>query len=89
MFHGTPFAGSNPALTTKSDCVLKITGLQPIKGAWRYNIVVANIPKVPREEFEAVIKALLNTPPMPANAITDKRPRKEGAKRPGPQKRGM
>jgi hypothetical protein len=44
--------------------------------------------KVPRAEFEAVIKALLSTPPMPANAITDKRPRKEGAKRPGPQKRG-
>jgi hypothetical protein len=49
---------------------------------------VANIPKVPRAEFEAVIKALLNTPPMPANAITDKRPRKADAKRPGPQKRG-
>jgi hypothetical protein len=44
--------------------------------------------KVPRAEFEAVIKALLHTPPMPANAITGKRLRKEGAKRPGPQKRG-
>jgi hypothetical protein len=53
----------------------------------RYNVVVANIPKVPRTEFEAVIKSLLNTPPMPASAITDKRPRKENAKRPGPQKR--
>ena len=55
--------------------------------ATRYNRVVANIPKVPRAEFEAVIKALLNTPPMPASAITDKRPRKADAKRPGPQKR--
>ena len=27
--------------------------------------------KVPRAEFEAVIKALLTTPPMPANAITE------------------
>jgi hypothetical protein len=53
-----------------------------------YNGPVVHIPKVPRAEFEAVIKSLLNTPPMPANAITDKRPRKEGAKRPGPQKRG-
>jgi hypothetical protein len=26
--------------------------------------LVADIPKVPRAEFEAVIKALLNTPPM-------------------------
>ena len=54
----------------------------------RYNVAVVNIPKVPRAEFEAVIKALLSTPPMPASAITDKRPRKDGAKRPGPQKRG-
>jgi hypothetical protein len=49
---------------------------------------VANIPQVPKAEFEAVIKALLNTPPMPASTITDKRPRKADAKRPGPQKRG-
>lgn len=49
---------------------------------------INRIPKVPRAEFEAVIKALLNTPPMPANAITDKRPRKANAKRPGPKKRG-
>jgi hypothetical protein len=49
---------------------------------------VAESVKVPRAEFEAVIKVLLQTPPMPASAITDKRPRKEGAKRPGPQKRG-
>jgi hypothetical protein len=56
--------------------------------ARRYNGTVANIPKVPRAEFEAVIKALLRTPPMPANAITDKRPRSADAKRPGPKKRG-
>jgi hypothetical protein len=48
---------------------------------------VAEPLKVPRAEFEAVIKALLNTPPMPANAITDKRPRKADAKRPGPPKK--
>ena len=53
-----------------------------------YNRIVADIPKVPRAEFEAVIKALLSTPPMPASAITDKRPRKENAKRPGPKNRG-
>ena len=47
---------------------------------------MANIPKVPRAEFEAVIKALLATPPMPANAIEDKRPRKADAKKPGPKK---
>jgi len=51
------------------------------------NEVVANIPKVPREEFEAVIKALLKTPPTPAGAIEGKRSRKADAKRPGPQKR--
>ena len=32
-------------------------------------VYVAQIPKVPRAEFEAVIKALLNTPPMPASDI--------------------
>jgi len=49
---------------------------------------VANIPKVPEDEFKAVIRALLNTPPMPADAIEGKRPRKADAKRPGPKKRG-
>ena len=39
----------------------------------RYNVVVANIPKVPRAEFEAVIKMLLNTPPMPMSEIPHKR----------------
>ncbi|MGD0774288.1 MAG: hypothetical protein ABSC05_15845 [Candidatus Solibacter sp.] len=61
---------------------------KPQRFSWVYIEVVASIPKVPRAEFEAVIKALLSTPPMPASAITDKRPRKDGAKRPGPQKRG-
>jgi len=45
---------------------------------------VAKIPKVPRTEFEAVIKALLSTPPTPAKAIAGKRPRKADAKRPRP-----
>jgi hypothetical protein len=49
---------------------------------------MASIPKVLRAEFEAVIKALLSAPPMPVTAIEGKRPRKDGAKRPGPQKRG-
>jgi hypothetical protein len=38
-----------------------------------YNGPVANIPKVPKDQFEAVIKALLNTPPMPMAEITRKR----------------
>ena len=49
---------------------------------------MAKIPKVPRTEFEAVIKALLSTPPTPAKAIEGKRPRKADARRPGPEKRG-
>jgi hypothetical protein len=36
-------------------------------------VYVADIPKVPRAEFEAVIKALLNTPPLPMAAIPCKR----------------
>jgi len=43
--------------------------------------------KVPRAEFEAVIRALLSAPVTPAKDITDKRPRKEGALKPGPKKR--
>jgi hypothetical protein len=42
--------------------------------------------KVPVDEFKAVIRTLLNTAPMPASAIEDKRPRKAGAKRPGPKR---
>ena len=34
---------------------------------------MADIPKVPRAKFEAVIKALLNTPPMPLSDIPQKR----------------
>jgi len=34
---------------------------------------VAAILKVPRAEFEAVIRALLNTPPMPMSDIPRKR----------------
>jgi hypothetical protein len=48
---------------------------------------MADIPKVPEDQFEAVISALLNTPPMPANAIEGKRPRRADAKKPGPKKR--
>jgi hypothetical protein len=48
---------------------------------------VAEIPKVPKDQFEAVIKALLNTPPMPASTIEGKRPRRADAKKPGPKKR--
>ncbi len=43
--------------------------------------------KVPRAEFEAVIRALLSAPPMPADKIENKRPRKAGALKPGPKKR--
>jgi len=32
--------------------------------------------KVPKEPFEAVIRALLNTPPMPASDIPKKREKK-------------
>jgi len=44
--------------------------------------------KVPRQEFEDAIRALLRTPPTPANKIEGKRPRKPGARKPGPKKRG-
>ena len=54
----------------------------------RTMVNVAEIPKVPKDEFEAVIKALLNTPPMPASTIEGKRPRRSDAKKPGPKKRG-
>jgi hypothetical protein len=48
---------------------------------------VAESLKVPKDKFEAVIKALLSTPPMPASAITDKRQRRADAKKPGSKKR--
>jgi hypothetical protein len=47
-----------------------------------------NIPKVPKDRFEAVIRALLNAPPMPLTEITVKRERRADAKKPGPKKRG-
>jgi hypothetical protein len=50
-------------------------------------VYVADIPKVPEDQFKAVMRALLNTPPMPSSAIEDKRPRKAGARKPGPKKR--
>jgi len=37
---------------------------------------VSNIPKVRKDQFEAVILALLNTPPMPLADIPRKRERK-------------
>jgi hypothetical protein len=49
---------------------------------------VADIPKVPKAEFDAVLRSLLNAPPMPASAIEDKRRRRADAKKPGPKKRG-
>ena len=42
---------------------------------------VAESLKVPKAEFEAVIKALLNTPPMPASDIPRKREPKAAPKR--------
>jgi len=38
--------------------------------------------KVPKEEFERVIRALLNTPPTPMADISRKRKPKEKTKRP-------
>ena len=42
------------------------------------------IPKVPEDQFKAVIRALLNTPPMPMSEIPRKR---EKAKPPAKAKR--
>ena len=47
---------------------------------------MVEIPKVPEDQFKAVMRALLNTPPMPADEITNKRPRRTDAKKPGPKK---
>ena len=41
-----------------------------------YNNLVADIPKVPKAEFDAVLRSLLNAPPMPMADI----PRKRGPK---------
>jgi hypothetical protein len=53
-----------------------------------YNGPVADIPRVPKDQFEAVIKALLNAPPMPMAEIL----RKREPKQPGeaaPKKAGL
>jgi hypothetical protein len=42
---------------------------------------MANIPKVPEDEFKAVIRALLNTPPMPMADIPRKREPKPAARK--------
>lgn len=42
-----------------------------------YNGLVAEIPKVPEDQFKAVIRALLNTPPMPMSDIPRKREKAE------------
>jgi hypothetical protein len=42
---------------------------------------VADIPKVPKDQFEAVIRSLLNAPPMPMAEIPRKRELKAPAKR--------
>jgi hypothetical protein len=47
---------------------------------------VADIPKVPEDQFKAVIRALLNTPPMPLADIPRKREAKP--KNPKPKKGG-
>ena len=43
--------------------------------------------KVPEDAFKAAIRALLNTPPTPAEKIEGKRPRPAGARKPGPKKK--
>jgi hypothetical protein len=39
-------------------------------------VLMADSLKVPKEQFESVIRALLNTPPMPASDIPRKREQK-------------
>lgn len=46
-----------------------------------------DIPKVPKDQFEAVIRSLLNAPPMPMSDIPRKREPKLQVKR-RPKKRG-
>jgi hypothetical protein len=41
-----------------------------------------DIPKVPEDQFKAVIRALLNTPPLPLADIPRKREPKASAKKP-------
>ena len=49
---------------------------------------MADIPKVPKADFDAVLRSLLSAPPMPASAIENKRQRRADAKKPGPKKSG-
>jgi hypothetical protein len=54
----------------------------------RYNGLMAESLKVPKDQFEAVIKALLKAPPMPLSDIPRKREPKAQPKRDGKKKRG-
>ncbi len=45
-----------------------------------YNRTVVKTVKVPEDQFKAVMRALLSTPPMPASTIRTKRSRKPAAK---------
>jgi hypothetical protein len=58
----------------------------PRLALWVYNGPVPDIPKVPKDQFEAVIRSLLNAPPMPMADISRKREPK--AKKPKAKKRG-
>jgi len=52
-----------------------------------YNGAVVKTVKVPEDQFKAVIRALLNAPPMPADTIRTKQSRKPAAK-PARRRRG-
>jgi hypothetical protein len=49
----------------------------------RYTGLVAEIPKVPKAQFDAVLAALLKAPPMPMAGIGPKAKTKPSAKRSG------
>jgi hypothetical protein len=49
----------------------------------RYNSFVADIPKVPKTQFDAVLAALLKAPPMPMAGISQKPKAKLTAKKRG------
>ncbi len=61
--------------------------LPPFQTGQRYTGPVAESLKVPEDRFKAAIRALLNAPPMPASAITDKQKRVYDNGKPGPKKR--
>jgi hypothetical protein len=81
-----PFTGPNPVLTAKTDCVPKGQKTQEKTSLRAYNSVVAESVKVPKEEFERVIRALLNAPPTPMADMPHKR--KAKAKRQAVKARG-